>query len=496
VAVAAAGRHPAPAPCDGPAAVGRAGPPAIDPWLWSETFGETWLAGLDPAGAGARQRAQRLASLLSAAQASPLYHQRLHAAHASAPQDLQAIEPVGKAELMQRFDDWSTDRRVTRAAVERFLCGPSQPADAFLGQYMVWTSSGTSGTPGIFVQDARSLAAYEALDAWRLRGSPTHGVPLAAWGVWQRFAFVGATGGHFAGVVSVERLRRLAAGPAAPFGWLAPSVQTFSVLTPLETLATRLQAYQPAVLITYPSCAAALAQLQLARRLELRLTELWCGGEQLSDAQRAVLRRAFACPVRNNYGASEFFSIAWECGHGRLHLNDDWVILEPVDRESRPVPSGSAAHAVLLTHLANHVQPLLRYRLDDAVRFTGERCRCGSAFPVIEVQGRSAHTLLLHGADDRPVTVLPLAVETAIEEGAQVTQFQLLCTAPDALELRFEPEVADPDAAFARARRALLVYLGTQGLDSIRVTHGRGAPLRDRLSGKVCRVRHAPPALS
>jgi phenylacetate-coenzyme A ligase PaaK-like adenylate-forming protein len=203
------------------------------------------------------------------------------------------------------------------------------------------------------------------------------------------------------------------------------------------------------------------------------------------------IRSAFECPVRNNYGASEFFSMAWECEHGRLHLNEDWVVLEPVDRQSRPVPSGIAPDAVLLTHLANHVQPLLRYRLDDSVRFTAEGCPCGCAFPVIEVHGRSGQTLLLRGAGSRLVTVLPLAVETAIEEGAHVTQFQLLCTAPDALELRFEPEVTDADAAFTRARSALLDYLRTQGLNSIYVTHGRGAPLRDRRSGKLCRVCRA-----
>jgi phenylacetate-coenzyme A ligase PaaK-like adenylate-forming protein len=467
-------------------------PPTTDPWLWTGTFSETWLAGLDPAGAGARQRERRFAALLTAAEASPLYRQRLRGTNVSALSDLQAIEPVDKPELMQRFDEWSTDRGVTRSAVEHFLHG-AVLADAFLGKYLVWTSSGTSGTPGIFVQDAPSLAAYEALDAWRLRGAPTQGIALTAWSVGQRLAFVGATGGHFAGAVSVERLRRLSAAPSlVPFGWLAPTVQTFSVQAPLEALARQLQAFQPTVLITYPSCAAALARLQCERRLSLRLKEIWCGGEQLSERQRNLVRGAFDCPVRNNYGASEFFSMAWECEHGRLHLNDDWVVLEPVDRQLRPVPSGTAPDAVLLTHLANHVQPLLRYRLDDSVRFTGECCRCGCAFPVIEVQGRSGHTLLLRGARGRLVTVLPLAVETAIEEGAQVTQFQLLCTAADALELRFEPDVTDVDAAFTRARSVLLDYLRTQGLSAIRIAHGRSAPLHDRGSGKLCRVCHAP----
>jgi len=460
--------------------------PVVSPWLWGSLFAQTLAAGAD-AQLAQRLRDARLASLLAAARASPLYRERLPRTAGS--DDLHAIEPVGKAELMQRFDDWATDRAVTRSAVERFLETSHDLAEAFLGRYLVWTSSGTSGTPGIFVQDEGSLAAYEVLDALRLRSPASLStLPLTAWGAGQRFAFVSATGGRFAGAVAIARQNRL----RSDWSWLAPQISMFSVLTPLAQLAGELQACQPTVLITYPSCAVALARLQLDGRLALRLGELWLGGEQLSAGQRALLRRAFGCPLRNNYGASEFFTIACECEHGRLHLNDDWVILEPVDRQLRLLPAGEPSHSVLLTNLANHVQPLLRYRLDDSVRFTGERCPCGARLPVIEVQGRSGHTLVMHDAHDREVTLLPLALETAIEEGAQVTHFQLLCSAPDALALRFEPEVADPVAAFGRARAALRAFLAQHGLEQVRVVHDRQPPLRERGSGKLCRVRMAP----
>ncbi|HEU5297695.1 MAG TPA: phenylacetate--CoA ligase family protein [Burkholderiaceae bacterium] len=467
--------------------------PLVDSWLWASTFGETLAAGFDPQGVGRVHREARLASLLQAASRSPLYRQRLQSLP-SGSADLRAIEPVSKTELMARFDDWATDRAVTRRAVEQFLKGTEHLGEAFLGRYLVWTSSGTTGAPGVFVQDAPSLAAYEALDALRLRGPGPGSMPLPAWGAGQRFAFVAATGGHFAGVATIERLRRLTANATSlsPIGWLSPEVQTFSVLTPLRELARALQAYAPTVLITYPSCAAALAQLQLDTTLRLQPHEVWLGGEQLSDGQRALMHAAFACPLRNNYGASEFFSIACECRCGHLHLNDDWVIIEPVDRQLRPVPVGVASHAVLLTNLATPVQPLLRYRLDDAIRFTGQRCACGCSFPVIEVQGRSAHTLVLHDARDRAVTITPLAVETAIEQDGGVTQFQLLCTTPDCLELRFESEAGDAAAAYERARKALAAYLATQGLGNVRIVHGRRAPLRERASGKLCRVQLVP----
>ena len=143
--------------------------PPFDPWLWLQAWNETWAAGLAPTTA-AWLREQRLAALMACAlRDSPLYRRR-----ASGAQRLADFEPVDKAELMLHFDDWATDRRITRDAAASFIADTDRIADAWLGDYLVWTSSGTSGVPGWFVQDARSLAAYDAIDTLRLRsaGSP------------------------------------------------------------------------------------------------------------------------------------------------------------------------------------------------------------------------------------------------------------------------------------------------------------------------------------
>jgi phenylacetate-CoA ligase len=466
-------------------------PLPMDPWLWSRTLGETYAAGLDPAGTALRQRESRLAALLASAfEYSPFYARRRPRPGGGLPR-LEQLAPVEKAELMQHFDDWATDRQIRRAGVDAFLREPGSLADAYLGRYLVWTSSGTTGEPGIFVQDEQSLAAFDALDMLRLHGGPTVALPWPAWSGLQRFAFVAATGGHFAGAASIERLQRAAA--AAPLmPWLKPTMQTFSVLQPLDTLARQLQDFAPTVLITYPSCADALAQTQADGALQLALQEVWVGGEQLSAEQRTRIRSAFGCRVHNNYGASEFYAMAWECAEGCLHLNHDWLILEPVDRQLRAVPPGEVSHSVLLTNLANRTQPLLRYRLSDSLRLVPGGCRCGSAFPAIEVQGRADHTLVLHDARRHEVTLLPLALATAIEEGAQVTRFQLLCTGPERLELRFEADQPDPHAAFSRARAALADFLASQGLGNVRVAHGQAPPLRSGSSGKLHRVLRLP----
>src|SRR5581483_5401678 len=227
----------------------------------------------------------------------------------------------------------------------------------------------------------RALAVYEALQLIRFRRLQSPALLATALLANDRYAFVGATGGHFAGNASVERLRVL-------YPWLAHRVRTFSILEDISKLARQLDHYQPTLLATYPTAANLLADEQQRGRLAIRPREVWTGGEGLSEAQRLHIAQTFGCTVHDDYGSSEFLSIAWDCGQGALHLNSDWVALEAVDDCYRPVPPGVASHSVLLTNLANQVQPLIRYDLGDSITLLEHRCRCGSPFPAIRVEGR------------------------------------------------------------------------------------------------------------
>lgn len=452
--------------------------PPFDTWQWMQACAETWAAGLDPAGVGRQLRERRLAGLISVClRDSPLYRRRSPQARC-----LADFEPITKADLMGAFDSWAVDRRITRRGVDAFIADPARIADAWLGSYLVWTSSGTCGNPGIFVQDSASLAAYDAIEALRLRGIAPTQAALWQWGLGRSFAFVGAVGGHFAGYVSFERLRRI----VPPF--LSPQTQVISVLDPLIRVAERLQTMQPGVLVTYPSCAVALAQMQLDGALRIAPGEIWLGGEQVSPAQRHALESAFGCMVRNAYGASECYSIAFECAQGQLHVNHDWVILEAVDANLQAVSVGELSHTTLLTNLANRTQPLLRYQLDDRIRFVPEPCACGCAFPVIELQGRADDTLRLPGRRHRRVTILPLALQTVIEDEARVTQFQVLCRPRGRLELRLDPAVDDAEAAYRRCRAAVAAFLDRHGVVDTDLEFSAEAPVRQQGSGKVRRV--------
>jgi phenylacetate-coenzyme A ligase PaaK-like adenylate-forming protein len=428
----------------------------------------------------ARQR-MRLVHLLNAAmQGSRLYGERLRGISA-ANVELSALPLVGKTELMQRFDDWVTDPEVKLVELRAFTADQNRIAEPYLGKYVVWESSGSSGQPGIFVQDARAMASYDALEALR-RCTPQ---PLQRWldplYLSERMAFVGATGGHFASFVSVQRLRQV--NP-----WVAPAMRSFSILQSTSTLIAELNEFAPTLIATYPTVAALLAEEALRGSLHIAPREVLTGGETLTPGVRQRVEQAMGATVRNSYGASEFLSIAWECAQGQLHVNADWVILEPVDEKHRPVPVGEQSHSTLLTNLANTVQPLIRYDLGDQITVSPERCSCGSPLPVIQVSGRRDDALTMRGRDGQAVTLLPLALTTLLEDEAGVFDFQLRQRGPHSLELYLPQRGAEGAAALERCRKLLQAFARQQGLEPLHIIDKSGTVLRRGRSGKVQRV--------
>lgn len=442
----------------------------------------------DAAGIAARQ-ARRLAQLLAAASRTKRYAASARAAAAAAAAAttadcLAALPPMDKRQLMDDFAGGVADPTVTLASLREFISHPERAGQPYLGRYWAWESSGSSGEPGLYLHDAEAMTIYDALEATR-RSSPR---PWSRWFdplyLGERLAFVGATGGHFASHVSLERLR--IAWPALTTNW-----KSLSILQPLPQLVAALNAMQPTILATYPTAASMLAEEAQAGRLRLRLEEVWTGGETLGDSARACVEQAFGCALRNSYGASEFLPIAWECGAGRLHVNADWVILEAVDEKGRAVPPGTQSHTTLLTNLANHVQPLIRFDIGDRIVLhdaAAAPCPCGCALPVVQVQGRRDDTLVVRGKGSERVPLLPLALTTVLEDEAGAFDFQLQQTAPDALRLVLGPNAARGEGARQRCRSALADFATRQGANALRISVAALPQLPLGRTGKLKRV--------
>lgn len=388
---------------------------------------------------------------------------------------------VTKPNLMARFDDWVTDPEIHLPAVEAFVADREHIGERYLDRYVVWKSSGSTGEPGIYVQDASALATFDALMAVHLdplRFAARYGWDFAAHG--GRAALVAATGDHFASIASWQRVCH-----SSP--WIA--ARGFSIMDPLPRLVAALNDYQPAFLASYPTMLSLLAEEREAGRLKIDPVRLWSGGECLAADAGTAIERAFGCTVTNEYGASECMSMGFGCRKGWLHVNADWVLLEPVDRDYAPTPPGEASHTVLLSNLANRVQPIIRYDLGDSIIVKPEPCACGDPLPAIRVEGRRDDVISVHGENGRVVRILPLALTTIVEEAAHVHRFQIIQTGADRLMLRLEPCAAEVRSAiWHAAATALRKYLHDQSLPNVHVGLDKCVPLSDRRSGKLREV--------
>lgn len=424
----------------------------------------------------------RLHTLLSSARANSRFYQRLYS-RLPADAALEAIPPVTKQELMASFDDWVCDPRLTLAGVEAFVAGPEPAGTPYLGEYFVCSTSGTTGNPGIFVHDRDACRVYHAMSypldlAW-LSGRQwfrilSHRV---------RWAVVVGTGGHFAGEGWIGFLSRR-------HWWRRDSWKAFSLQRPLAELVRELNAFQPAIVTSYPSALDVLAAEQLAGRLQIHPLMVELGGESAGAARRNRIAEAFGDDVvHDSYSASECLVLAFDCAEGWLQVNADWVILEPVEADYSPTPRGRRSHTVLLTNLANKVQPIIRYDLGDSVAERPDPCPCGSPLPAIRVEGRCDDVLHFTGPDGHGVDVLPLAVGSVVDECSGVLRSQLIRSGPSTLTLRLDVRPNEqPQRVWDQTAGALADYLADQGLPNIDIVRSIEAPQRSPTSGKFRQV--------
>jgi phenylacetate-coenzyme A ligase PaaK-like adenylate-forming protein len=450
---------------------------------------DVWQASRgDPLSLAQRQRA-RAASLIAFAKTRSPFYKKRYGHLASPVPDLQSLPPVTKRELMENFDEWVTDPAVTRDGMERFTSDRNLIGTRFQGRYIVFATSGTTGRPAVFVHDRGAASIYLAL------GLVRRFLPLLSPGTLRavlrgglRTAAIVATGGHFTSSVIDGLARRR-------FPRLSGGSRTFSLLAPLPDLVRELNGFRPAILGSYPTAMAVLAGEQEAGTLRIAPAFALTGAEWLSPASRERISSAFRCPVWDTYAASEFMGIAFDCRRGRLHLNADWLVLEPVDEVYRPVPPGRPSYTTLLTNLANGVQPILRYDLGDSVTEIPGPCPCGSPLPTIQVEGRRDEILIFRTSPGEAISLLPMALATVVEETPGIGSYQLVQTGPAHLRIRLDVAPGHDRTRVGNVIvERLREFLSAQGLKEVVVEMTEEQPSRDPAGGKLRQIFSALPS--
>lgn len=448
---------------------------------------DVWKAGRDRSSALVTRQHRRLLNLIEFARRRSPFYLQLYSDLPEGINDLRLLPPVAKPELMARFDEWVTDPAVTRAGVEAFVADKTLVGQPYLGRYFVCTTSGTTGHPAILLHDPDAITVYLVTDM--LRVYPAWMTPRLLWAMLRaggRTASVIATGDHFGAFAMMERTRKL-----SPWldGYLNRKGRVLSVTKPLSELVQELNEFQPARLMGYSTAMALLAEEQAAGRLQIKPILVGTVGEWLAPTERERIRAVFHCPVRDTYGSSECFSDAFDCEYGWLHVSSDWVILEPVDEAYRSVPAGQPSHTVLLTNLANYVQPFIRYDQGDSIIVRPDPCPCGSPLPAIRVEGRRDEILHMQTPNGDVIPLLPMAVATVVEGTPGVRRFQVIQAAPTVLRLRLEVTPGEDETqVWTITASRLREYLTSQGLSSVSLEHDPEPPKPNPISGKFRHV--------
>jgi phenylacetate-CoA ligase len=146
----------------------------------------------------------------------------------------------------------------------------------------------------------------------------------------------------------------------------------------------------PAVYLQgYPSSFHLLGRAMLESGRPMvpgQIKAIFPSSESLLAFQREVIEEAFAAPIFDRYGTSEFVVSMTGCTEGRLHLDMEFGIVEiDVQEETENFVRGP----LLVTGLGNDATPFIRYRVGDVGTRSKHACACGRPGDVfLDVDGR------------------------------------------------------------------------------------------------------------
>ena len=398
--------------------------------------------------------------------------------------NLEDLPITTKAGLMDCYDRWPTDSEVTEESVRAYLADVENVSKSYLGRYTALSTSGTTGAPTPMVRDSYHNTIHGCLLNQRLmRDIDAEKINFFV----SKTAAVIATDGFVSSYSSALRMK-------SRLGEKADNLLILSILTPIAELVSRLNSFCPEIITGYPSVLSVLAREKLEGRLNATPHFIASSAEKMSRDSYELLRKAFNCPVLDNYCSTEGGEIAMSCREGHLHLNDDWVLLEPVDDDMKHVAPGQWSTGALITDLTNYVQPIIRYHVNDCVRFSGQSgcmgeqdatrptnpCECGSNLPVLEIMGRMGDTICLNGI----YLTTPVA-HFMLTDIPNILNWQLIQTKENSVELRIiEAYGANRAETAVVSAQKLKAALRTYGCGEIEVASSDEEFLKSPRGGK------------
>ena len=365
---------------------------------------------------------------------------------------LEDLPITNKKELMNNFDKYLTDKNITMKKVEEFTSNIDNVGRMIDNKYLIFKTSGSTGNPVIVLYDKKNIDVASSVAALRtfarkedFKAFMKNGKRTA--GVFANYGFYLACGMSRYLELKLKKNNKI----------------TIDVNKNEKEIIKELNEFNPSMLSGYPSNLSLLSSFE---ELTIKPDVVITGGELLTYEIKEKLQKKFKCYVQTHYSCTEAGEIACECSERHLHINEDWIILEPVDKNNKVIGYDKLSDKVLITNLSNYIEPFIRYELTDRVIVHSEKCKCGKNTHWLEIEGRTDDILEFENG----IMIAPMSFYKILEEIEGITRFQLI--------QRSNKKV------FEIAKKELVEYLNSKNIFDVEIILSISEPQANKISGK------------
>jgi putative adenylate-forming enzyme len=346
----------------------------------------------------------------------------------SDPRDVWRLPTTNKKMMMEHLGEYNT-LGFTREELLRF-CLEAERKRTFTSRFHgvnVGMSSGTSGSRGVEMATRGEESRVKAV-------------------LMSRFPFPRGRKLNWAFILRVS-------SPAFRLNLFGNRLTWVSQLDTAEGIRDKLNGLQPNMISAPPSMLRILARDARSGLLTARPGCVLSYGEVLYPEVEKYIGETFGCPVRQVYKSTEG-TIALSCRENRLHVQEDLMAVQLLDRGGNPTLDGEPCHRLVITNLVYRAQPFIRYELNDVISLDPRPCPCGSSFRVIgRIQGRCDDVFWASRRDGRGLQyVFPDYISRAIISSSDgIEEYQAVQQSPVEVLVRILPNGKESDQRIADA---------------------------------------------
>jgi len=230
--------------------------------------------------------------------------------------------------------------------------------------FSIGLSSGTSGVPGVFITTKKEQIKWAAIVLGKM-------LP---------FGLILKNLIKFKKIKIVLMLRNSNNLYKALSGVLI-DFQYIDLITDFDKYIDKLNQYSPTILVAPATVLLHLAhQKDKYNNLKIKPEMVISVAEVMESKE--FISKVFNQPIKEIYQATEGF-IGYTCVNNNLHLNESFLLIEKdcLDEEHfNPV----------ITDFSRETQKIIRYKHDDILVVSKDKCKCGSAEKIIkQIVGRN-----------------------------------------------------------------------------------------------------------